>query len=51
MAYEARLSVSLMLILTSSVIYHCKDSRQHGIDLFYMTKERNVVDGDVVSKN
>ena len=38
-------------ILTYSVIYYCKYLRQQGIDLFYMTREGNVDNGDVVSEN
>ena len=37
--------------MISSVIHYCKDLRQHEIDLFYATKEWNVVNGDVVSEN
>ena len=52
-AFEAQPSVSLMFfhILTSSVIYSWWDSWQHGIYLFYMITNQNVVNVDVTSSS
>ena len=35
-------------IFTSSVIYYCTDSQQHGNSLFYMIKKQNVVKSEVI---